>query len=178
MKENIVVKAREGDKSAEQEMFQFLLTRFTFLAQRRIHSEEARDIAQDACLTILKKYRTDAPRERFLPWAYGVLRSKIGNYYQHQVVHRRVMKNTPVAVESCLPSVVASDPEKQRRLIVCMKKLIKSYPKFARVLNLVYQGYTTAEICERLDVIPGNLYVILGRARRLLNTCLCEGGKL
>ena len=173
----LLVKAQKGDRSAEQEMFQFLLARFNYLARQRVSEEEAQDIAQDACLTILKKYRTDAPQERFMAWAYKVLRSKIGNYYQHRAIHRRVMADIPAGDYAHRLQAANADPETRRKLIDCIKRLTRSYPRFARVLNLVYQGYSTREICEQLGIKPGNLYVILGRGRKLLSECLDNGAK-
>jgi RNA polymerase sigma factor (sigma-70 family) len=173
--EQLLVRARAGDRTAEQEMFEYLLARFTYLAQRRISAEEARDVAQDACLTVLEKYRTEAPQERFLPWAYEVLRNKIGNYYQHQKVQKRVMADLPPDSPAQSPDRAEADLETRLRLILCMKRLVKAYPRFARILNLIYQGYTTDEICERMRLTANNLYVSLTRSRKLLNNCLEKG---
>ena len=57
-----------------------------------------------------------------------------------------------------------------------MKKLILANNRFARVLNLVYQGYKNDEICQRLSINSGHFYVILGRSRERLRHFL-DGGK-
>jgi RNA polymerase sigma factor (sigma-70 family) len=176
--EHLLKKAREGDRSAEQEMFQYLLDRFNFLARRRMNDEEAEDVAQEACLTVLKKYQTDAPPEGFMAWAYNVLRNKIGNYYQHQTAHRKIMTDASAAEKGTVVSTSDSDIEERLRLFACLKTFIRAYPRFARVLNLVYQGYTTSEICRRLGITANNLYVILTRSRKILSDCLEERGKI
>ena len=48
----------------------------------------------------------------------------------------------------------------------------------ARILNLVYQGYNTDEISEKLMIKPSNLYMILGRGRKMLRKCLKEQGNI
>jgi len=173
--QQVFLKARAGDRTAEQEMFEYLLARFTYLAQRRISSEEARDVAQDACVTVLEKYRTEAPQERFLAWAYEVLRNKIGNYYQHQKVQQRVMADFPADSPDQLPDRAEADLETRLKLILCLKRLVRAHPRFARILNLIYQGYATDEICQRLRLTANNLYVSLMRSRKLLNNCLEQG---
>jgi DNA-directed RNA polymerase specialized sigma24 family protein len=54
----------------------------------------------------------------------------------------------------------------------CFRKICRSNNRHARVLNLHYQGFTTVEICRRLDISENNLYVLLSRARRALELCL------
>lgn len=174
---HLIAKARQGDQAAEQEIFQFLLARFTFLASRRVDEEEARDIAQDACLTVLKKYRTDAPQDGFLAWAYAVLRRTIGNYYQRRTVRERFMTDIQAESINVRSKSMDTDIDVRLKLLFCLKKFLRRYPRFARVLNLVHQGYTTAEICRRLGISSNNLYVILNRGRRLLGECLDNGGK-
>ena len=170
--ENLISRAKKGDKSAESELFHFLLVRFKYLAKRKGLGEDADDIAQDACLTVLEKYREADPEGRFEAWVYGVLKRKIGNYYQHREVRRRIIvKEDELHQVKDYPSNT-SHPESRRQLYSCLKKLIRQFPRYARALNLIHQGYKTEEICQRLDIKPGNLYVILNRGRYILNECL------
>ena len=57
--DQIFARAREGDEKAEQELFKYLFVRFKTLAERRIGKGEAEDIAQEACMTVLQKYKTE-----------------------------------------------------------------------------------------------------------------------
>jgi hypothetical protein len=63
----------------------------------------------------------------------------------------------------------------KRQLLVCLKKLIKINPIYARAINFVHQGYKTREICEKLNITRNNFYVILTRGRHMLDTCLKTG---
>ncbi|NIO21904.1 MAG: hypothetical protein GTN76_14535, partial [Candidatus Aenigmarchaeota archaeon] len=87
--DELLSKAREGDEKAERELFQYLFVRFKALAKRRIGEGEAEDIAQEACLTVLEKYKTQTFTKGFETWAYGVLKMKIGNYMQGLMVKQK-----------------------------------------------------------------------------------------
>ena len=169
--EDLLTLARSGDKAAEQQIFERLLVRFTLIAKRRIDSDDAQDIAQDACLTILEKYRTEAPAGRFEAWAYGVLYNKIGNFYQHREV-RRAWNSGVAEYEMSRSPQLSGRHDLRWRLVDCVKRLVRVNRRYARALNLVFQGFRTDEICQKLDILPGHLYVVLNRGRRILNDCL------
>lgn len=176
--DELLDKARQGDKSAEDQLLRYLRVRFVLLAKRRIGEEYAEDLAQEACVTVLQKYRDVPPAGAFEPWAYGVLRNKIGNYLQSSAVRRETDLRNGRMNGLVGRSSVASDPVLKLRLLDCVRKIVKQYPRYARVLNLVYQGYSTTEICRRLKVSPGHCYVLLNRGRKMLSKCLeAEGNK-
>lgn len=174
--DQLLTLARQGDIKAEETLFNFLLVRFTVLAKRRLGEEEARDAAQDACLTVLEKYRAEAPTERFEAWAYGVLRRKIGNYYQKRDVRGKVMGDDARIEETVQDGEGATAALARRRALECLRLLVREFPRYARVLTLVYQGFTTAEISRRLRVTPGHVYVLLNRGREILSACIDKGG--
>ena len=174
--DKLLVRARQGDKSAEHQLTEFLLVRFNLLAKRRVGGEDARDIAQDACYTVLEKFKTEPVPENFERWAYSVLRKKIGNYYQRRNVRERIITDVS-PIENLTAFSGAEDSDIKRRLIECLRRLARFFPRYARVLNFAYQGYDTGEICRRLEIKSGNLYVILNRGRKMLTDCLENGGR-
>jgi RNA polymerase sigma factor (sigma-70 family) len=173
--DHLVSRARQGDKNAENEILRNLSARFHVLAKQRIKDPEtARDIAQDACLTVLQKYRSETFTKGFEPWAYGVLRMKIGNYYQ--MASTRQAKNSKRDAETATEGTTFQPPdaETERRLLICLRKLLRINRLYARTLNLMYQGYKTDEICERLGTTPSAHYSNLNRARTFLKKCIQE----
>ena len=87
--DELLAKVKAGDQAAEKQIFQILHVRFRLLAKRRVRGEEsAKDIAQDACATVLEKYKTEEFTISFEAWAYGVLRMKIGNHFQRLKAER------------------------------------------------------------------------------------------
>jgi len=169
-------KALAGDEQAEKELFQYLIVRFKSIARRRIGVEEYEDLAQEACKTVLEKYKKVTYTESFQQWAYGVLKNKIGSYLQGKLQKQKKSitetEGRPLFRSSPRESLV----DLERQLIHCIKKIIKKNVVYARVLNLVYHGYTKEEICRRLRVEQSYLYVILNRGRNMLRKCLKTGG--
>jgi len=168
--EDLVAKARAGDAAAEKELFQKLLVRFQYLAKLKIGGEHCEDLAQEACITVFEKYKTETFKVGFLPWAHGVLKMKIGNHLQKK--NRKAGREQEITDEFDMPSVDAVDPDLKRFLMECLHKLVDAGGNYARILNLAYQGFGTSDICDRLGIRPNNYYVTLSRGRTMLRDCL------
>ena len=173
--DDLLARAAGGDEQAERELFQYLFVRFRTLAKRRIGEGEAEDIAQEACLTVLQKYKSEKFTKGFEAWAYGVLKMKIGNYMQGLMVKQKRLTREEEAERTTKVATAEPYYHLKRKLMECLKQLIKPNQLYARVLNFVHQGYKTDEICRRLRIKSNNFYVILSRGRRLLKTCLETG---
>jgi RNA polymerase sigma factor (sigma-70 family) len=174
--DRLLARARNGDKQAEKEIFQRLFVRFRVLAKRTFEDDEdCKDVAQEACITVLDKYKTEEFSTSFEAWAYGVLKMKIGNFVQSAAVRRRRLTSN---IDTARDQELASNPpdhELRRRLIDCLKRILDIQPRFARILNLIHHGYDTDEISRRLKVKPDHTYVMLHRGRSLLKSCLETG---
>jgi len=171
--DNLVIKAISGDQNAERELFQALRVRFEYLAKKRLmKKEDAEDIAQEACLTVLEKYKKADFHGQFTAWAMMVLRNKIGNYLQSRSV--KAGKKSGVFDEgiSADPGSKPVDFDLINAVVECLSKLIASFPRYARALNLAHQGFETGDICQKMGIKPNNLYVILNRGRRFMKECL------
>ena len=168
----LIKKALAGDKQAEKEIFERLTVRFRFIAKRYIAKDDAEDIAQEACVTIIEKYKDETFDKGFEPWAYGVLRMKIGNYFQRMATVKKNIVDKEHAIDR--KEAISEDSRLDLRLslINCLKKINVAHPQYARALNLVHQGYTTDEVCDMLQIKSNYLYVILNRGRKMLKTCL------
>ena len=166
-------KAINGDKNAEKEIFDYLFVRFKYLAKRTVGESECEDLAQEACVTILEKYKNEEFSISFTAWAYGVLKMKIGNYLQARA--RRDDRES--SIDNNLPLLSPnSDPLIKKALIDCLKKIARAYQNYARVLNLAYQGYDTSAVCAKLKINPNHYYVTLNRGRSMLKACVENGG--
>lgn len=174
--EDLILRAKQGDKNAENEIFENLLVRFRHFARQRIGDREAvEDIAQKTCLTVLEKYKTQEFSVGFEVWAYGILKMNLKGYYHQVVIERgRSAPGTPLeSIKS--PGSEDLDPYIELKLIKCLGKIIKINARYARVLNFAYQGYKVDEICRKLNITHNHFYVTLNRARSLLWTCLDKG---
>ncbi|MCP4633885.1 MAG: hypothetical protein GY855_13240 [candidate division Zixibacteria bacterium] len=149
MIEELLIQALSGSKKAENEIFQILFARFTRFAKRKIQKEkESEDLAQEACMTVLQKYKDEDFKISFQAWAYGILKMKIGNYLQKSNVREGVMTPLTESDKSSHHSCQEVDPELIIRLKICMKKLINIKPRYARILNLIHKGYKRRNLYE------------------------------
>lgn len=168
-----LARARQGDPDAEQHLFHHLSVRFRLLTARRIRDPQAaEDVAQEACVTVLRKYREETFRVSFEAWAWGVVNMHIKNHLHRMSVRRE--RNVEERVRDREAASVV-DPEVHRRLLDCLRKVSRVNRRYARILNLIHQGYSTDEICRRLEMNRNSLYVTLHRARNLLRRCLDSG---
>ena len=174
--EQLFEQARNGDRQAEQEIFTKLLVRFRYLAKRRIGEADSEDIAQEACVTVLEKYKTESITVGFAPWAFGVLKMKIGNHLQRSKRRRDKEAAFDESLHSKGPGPAA--PNFRRHLIECITEVSRSFPRYARILNLNHLGFRTAEICDRLNITDNHYYVSLNRGRAILKECLRRKGSM
>ena len=168
---------KKGDEKSEDKLFQYLSERFGQFAHRRIWDEEnAKEIVQEALMLIAKEYRSISFNTSFQAWAYKVLDNKILNY-----IKKRRQRGDRVVTVADVSEVgnmtIDADPELRTSLLECLKKVGKASRRHARILDLHYLGYKTKEICDRLKLSSNGFYIILHRARKMLEICL-ETGKV
>lgn len=166
----LVIDAKNGCDKSEKEVFSHLFVRFTLFAKRYVQSSEAEDLAQDACMTIIEKYKQLDDKTNFVSWAYKILRNKIGNHLQKKGnLSKNIAKidNYDYIVDSTI-----TDPELKLKIERCLKKLFNYDNRYYEILRLTQEGYKTDEICQKFNIKPGYLYVILKRCRSKLIECL------
>lgn len=167
--------AKNGDVDAESELFRFLSVRFRHFADHRIWNDaDAEEVTQEALMTISKEYKELEIKASFEAWAYKVLDNRILKYIQSKKRQKERMERM---VKNNAGEMVAGNPDLdlKRKLIDCLRKLGDVNARYARILNLHYQGYDSDEICTRMDISISNLYTTLSRARSLLEYCLQTG---
>ena len=108
----------------------------------------------------------------FSAWAYQVLKNRMLAYFKAKKVQEDRRANESDGDTAAFYEV---NPELTQQLRECLRKVGSANQRYARVLALHYQGYTTNEICDRLNIKEGNFYMLLSRARQMLMTCLSDG---
>lgn len=169
--------ARQGDRQAESDMYRMLFDRFVIIVKHRIGEatyQECEDIAQDACGVLMEKYTHLEDDKDFLSWAYTILRHKIGNAYQHRQIVSRARELQ--SADNHIRSAAVPDPLMEKAIRSCFRDLARQNRRYARVLNLAIQDFTSVEICKRVKITPTNLFSMLSRARRQLLDCLRRKG--
>jgi RNA polymerase sigma factor (sigma-70 family) len=168
--------ARKGDTAAEKQLFEEMAARFRYFVHPRVRDNmDADEIVQEALATIGSEYKTIEIEASFAAWAYKVLENRLLGYIQSR---RRLAHNID-RLKADMESRKRSSPEFADELnlglLDCLKKIAGANIRYARILNLSYQGYSSDEICGRLNLTTSNLYSILSRARSLMRRCLDSG---
>jgi len=126
---------------------------FLALAKRRIRNEhDAEEIAQEALITVVEKFPALDIQKSFLQWAFGILRNKIGNYYQGR--DRRARREQGEGEESLRhrpaddwdPLALVAERELGDKLTRCWARL---KPQCRELLGLLYRGASREEIFAR-----------------------------
>jgi RNA polymerase sigma factor (sigma-70 family) len=164
---------RSGDLEAEKELLQLLSERFHVLAYQKVwNAEDARDVAQEALAVVVREMRTVEIHSSFAAWAHQVLENRLMAYIKTKQTQEK-RAGFRLDSENELPSREA-DSGLRQRLLFCLDKVARASRRYARILNLHYQGFDTQEICRRLQISENNCYVLLFRSRSLLKQCLEE----
>jgi len=168
--DNLVGRMIDGDRSEEDKLAQYLLEHFEYIARRRLGTDDANDVAQEACITVMAKLTGDFKQGNFEVWACEILRNKIGNYYQKEKTRRKYM--VPMGETVVRNHAYRENPDFRRRLLQCFRALVRNFPRYARVVNLINQGFKIADISDRMSIKTDYLYVVLNRGRSMLKDCL------
>jgi RNA polymerase sigma factor (sigma-70 family) len=174
--EALYERARNGEKTAREELFSYLSVRFKSLAHLKIwNTQDADEVVQEALLTISGEFKKMDIHTSFLAWAYRVFDYKILTYIEakrRRQGHGETVELSEDALESGSEEV---DFDLKDRLLDCFRKVRAASTQYARIVALHYQGYKTEEICDRLSVKPPHMHVIMYRARGMLKNCLEKG---
>lgn len=172
--DKLYLEARNGNKKAEEQLFEFLSARFRLFVQRKIWNQgDGEELIQEALMTIFDKYKDVEQIDNIAAWAHKVLNNKILNYFKTKALHEK--KLGELEQKSIGNNPIVPDSTLELQLLDCLKKIGSINNRHARILNLHHHGYSVTEICEKLALTKSNLYSILSRARSMLELCLEKG---
>lgn len=166
-----------GDKTAETELFRKLSEGFSLFLHRRMWNQEVvEDILQAALATVAEEFRQLEVTSSFSAWAYKVVENKFLAYLQTK--RRQGGRYESLHDSDGYGKDWHPDLSLKRNLLKCLAGIARDKRQYARILNLVYQGFTVEEVCQRLSITQKQSYVILSRARSALRDCLRKNGAI
>jgi RNA polymerase sigma factor (sigma-70 family) len=185
--EKLLIKAKNGDKKAEDEIFSFLNARFMPIVQHRIWDSakdadtikmNAEDIVQNALVTISEKFNKINYDVGFFNWACGVLRNKIGDYYNQG--RTKTSKNKPFDEhDPTKKDQIEGDlyeSELENNIIKSLKKL---GPDCQKIFLVILKGYALSDVRGMFkNISRGTFDSKISRCRQSLKNMLQEGGYL
>jgi RNA polymerase sigma-70 factor (ECF subfamily) len=166
--------ALKGDKTAEHELFRHLSDRIRYSVHRRVgNKQDAEELAQEALLTVLKEYQNVEISTSFAAWVFKIVDNRILAYWGTK--QRTRDRHMPLDASTDLPAHTHPDPDLKRQLLKCLKQLGEIKVRHARAIVLSTQGYSSDEICSRMNLTRNAFYLLLSRARAMLAGCLEKG---
>jgi len=146
---NILQKlASDGDSSAESELLLSLSAIFLHFVQQKVwDSLDCEEIVQDTIMIITTKHKEIKFESSFTAWAYNVLKNTLLKYYRTKGLHQA--KFEQYEREFVSATSIDIPVELNLRLSECLKKINNLNNRYARIINLKHQGFTTEEICKK-----------------------------
>lgn len=165
---------RNGDRTSEKLLLMKLRESLSHILEHKVRNrQDVEDIVQEVLLTVAGKYKEIVIERSFAAWVYKIMKNELGHYYRQKRKDR--LKNEKIREKSNINNILEVNPTLAKNLITCLEKMHSVNKRYARILNLVYQGYGTEEICKKLNISRNNVHVITSRARSLLKYCLEHG---
>ncbi len=153
--------AMDGDRDAFDRLYRRWHPRLLRHAHRLTgHSEDARDVMQEAAMALVKNIHRLRDPDQFGPWAYTIVRNRSASFIQ-RVVRDRDLKRT--AASEAQMEAEQADKGRSDDLL----SLIATLPLADReVLSAYYvDGMAVAEIAACLALAPGTVKSRLHTAR-------------
>ncbi|MBD3234879.1 MAG: sigma-70 family RNA polymerase sigma factor [candidate division Zixibacteria bacterium] len=167
----------DGDTNSEKQLFEKLSVRFRLFVSRKVRNEQDReDIVQSSLMIVFDKYKDVEIKSSFAGWSYKILENKMNEYYRKARTEKKAGFVSSTDDSTVEKAASRSNTPLETKILDCLRKMNKTNPRYARILNLHHLGFKTKEICIKMSITPQNLYMILSRSRSLLEQCL-KGGR-
>ena len=144
---------------------------FRYIAALVPNADQAEEVFQDTCITILEKWETFDPARPMVPWACGVAQNMVRRFFERnrrRTVHLDEM--AIAAVSETQHRFAAEIDDRLEKLPGCVQKLPAEQQS---LLDQCYtQGNTIRSVAKTRHLDPDTLYKRLERIRRSLLECI------
>lgn len=148
----------------QEELFRYILALLP-------HEEDARDVLQETCVALCRKFPAYDPAQPFLPWAYRFAYLEV--LKQRERNRRGARLLSPELVERLAREREALEPALQARLLA-LEQCLGELPAADReLIRRRYQGQVRAEeLVRHCGASRRTLFRRLDRIRRRLFDCI------
>lgn len=161
--EDLVLKAKNGDSKAKQELFDLVYSDLYKIAISILrNSANAEDIVQDTCLTALECFHTLKNNSSFKPWITKILKNKCYTFLKNRKNKLENIEDYPMPYDT-ISHVDAS---------INFKAMVEKLdPEEKEIFILKYEdGLTISQISKRLNKTESAIKSVLCRGRQKLST--------
>jgi RNA polymerase sigma-70 factor (ECF subfamily) len=148
----------------QEELFRYI---FALLPSE----EDARDVLQETCVALCRKFADYDPHKPFLAWAYGFAHLEV--LKQRQRNQRRACLLSPELIDCLAREREPHEPVLQARLLALEHCLEELSPADQELIGRRYAGGTRAEdLMRQFATSRRTLFRKLDRIRRALFECI------
>lgn len=165
----LVVRSQHGERDAFEELVKHWQQRFYLYAFNRLNEREAaRDVTQDAFLSISRSISKLKDPTTFPKWGFRIVERRCIDWQRKRVRERQVFQEL-----NEVPDIgIETNQEAEISAETLLRKLD---PRLATILRLYYlENLTVAEIAEVQSVPKGTVKSRLFYARKLMTKALEE----
>lgn len=167
--------AKSGAADAREEICRVLYTRLMEVARRRLPDEDAQDVVQESMLFIVDRIEQHETPESLLGFAHGVLRNKIGNFYNKRNRHEHVvMAMSRPPEDSCTIDADLAAAELWRIVSEAIDELGDRSPLCRDVLLGLAEGKSYSDLCTELRIPASLIEKRVFRSRLALRSIVRE----
>lgn len=132
----------------------------------------AEDLFQETVLEILKSESRFDPTKNFTPWACGIARNVVRQYWRRQK-KEPAGEQADIIAELAMMSTEGED-ELWRHERIALRRCLQKLPERMRKLVWLRYGnnYKGQELAERASVRKGSIRTTLARIRTKLRNCI------
>jgi RNA polymerase sigma factor (sigma-70 family) len=169
---------RDGDRTRLGALLSRLQGRLEVLAKQRLTEALAEDAVQETLETLWTKRDALRNADHVLPFTFQILRNKIGNAYLRSERNPEVGTNFEAGTRefqdhSTNPHSMVEGREFEKILDRAIERCSEEHEMWGRVLRMLREGRSPAEIREALGEIPmATVHTRIFRARQRLKEIL------
>lgn len=142
-----------------------------FVSSMVLDFHAAEDLIQQVACAVAEQFEAYDPDRPFVPWAIGIARFKVFNYYRSKKRDKHVFDSD--AINGIAQAYADLEPEldpRRKALDTCIKKV---NGRASQMLELRYiREMKPARIAQKLEMTPNAVSVMLHRIRAALNKCI------
>lgn len=142
-----------------------------FVSSMVLDFHAAEDLIQQVACAVAEQFDAYDPDRPFVPWAIGIARFKVFNYYRSKKRDKHVFDSE--SLDGIARAYAELEPEldpRRKALGVCVKKVSG---RASQVLEMRYmREMKPARIAQKLEMTPNAVSVMLHRIRAALSKCI------
>ncbi len=142
-----------------------------FVSSMVLDFHAAEDLIQQVACAVAEQFEEYEPDRPFVPWAIGIARFKVFNYYRSRKRDKHVFDSE--ALTGIARAYAELEPEldpRRKALAACVGKV---NGRASQVLEMRYmREMKPARIAQKLEMTPNAVSVMLHRIRAALSKCI------